>query len=92
MNRKKPLLSLLLCCMMLLSLLPVPAQAASAAFTAQPQSGTTNIGEEYAFNWANGQTPVSLKLQIANLANSEDPWEDLQTLSGTSGTDIHVTA
>ena len=86
MNRKKPLLSLLLCCMMLLSLLPVPAQAASAAFTAQPQSGTTNIGEEYAFNWANGQTPVSLKLQIANLANSEDPWEDLQTLSGTSGT------
>ena len=78
--------SILLTLVMLLGMLPAPAQAASAAFTAQPQSGTTNIGEEYAFNWANGQTPVSLKLQIANLANSEDPWEDLQTLSGTSGT------
>ena len=94
MKRTHKLFSALLAFALLLSLMLIPAHATSEAelldssgFTTQPQSGTSKIEEPYAFTWATKKTPIGLTLQILNPnISSEETWETVGSLSGTSGT------
>lgn len=91
------LLSVLFTIAMLLSLLPVPAQAAGRdpvieiptmlAFTTKPQSGTVLKSESYAYTWAINKAAdlIVLEIQETNRLTGATSWKQLRTLTGTSG-------
>ena len=91
------LLSVLFTIAMLLSLLPVPAQAAgrdpvieiptTLAFTTKPQSGTVLKTESYAYTWAINKAAdlIVLEIQETNRLTGATSWKQLRTLTGTSG-------
>ena len=94
-------LSLLLMLVMLLSLLPTPAQAVgkepgipiptTLTFTTEPQSGTALKTEGYTITWATNKTPDILLLQImvTNKLSGAISWADVGSAvepTGPSGT------
>ena len=86
MKRGKNLLTQLLGCVLLLSLLPVPAQAAGATFTTQPRSGTAKVTGAYTFGWEAAVMPDKVTLQ--GYSETGGTWKDMAELSvlSNSGT------
>ena len=90
------LMSVLFTIVMLLSLLPVPAQAAgrdlvieiptTLAFTTEPQSGTVLNTEDYTVTWAINKAAymIVLEIQETNRLTGATSWKQLKTLTGTS--------
>ena len=97
MKISKQILSLLLAVVMLVGLLPTSAMAAirdpiveiptTLSFKTEPQSGSALKTEGYAYTWALNKAADMIVLEIkeTNRLTGASSWEQLATLTGTSG-------
>ena len=77
--------SLLLCCLMLVGLLPMGQTAYAAGdieFTTQPQSGTAPKTGSYTFTWEVSGSPVDVVLQEYRISTSE--WVNVTSVRGVT--------
>jgi len=93
----KRILSILLAMVMLVGLLPTAAMAAirdpiveiptTLSFKTEPQSGSALKMEGYAYTWALNKAADMIVLEIkeTNRLTGASSWEQLATLTGTSG-------
>ena len=96
-KRCKRILSTLLAMVMLIGLLPTAAMAAirdpiveiptTLSFKTEPQSGSALKKEGYAYTWALNKAAdmVVLEIKETNRLTGASSWEQLATLTGTSG-------
>ena len=89
--------SILLTLVMLLGMLPAPAQAGlkdpiipvptTLTFTIKPKSGTALNTEDYTVTWAINKAAdmIVLEIQETNRLTGATSWKQLKTLTGTSG-------